>query len=1141
MLQIRVSGWDYQPKNKSVNMFNRLFYTLLLLFLLLKNADCDILQPVGKNSLFAGGKWVEIETSSVGIHKIFFSWLKTAGFQHPEKVKIFGSRNQEISRWNNHSADNCPIQLPAFRFTDGEGNESLLFFVQGSVSWKYDPVSGQYLHSLNQSARGKSWFFLTEDTGNDLKFPVNEQPAANPDVKTTDYDDCWLWEEENFNLLESGSRWFSDLMTGGNVLKKNVQFQDRVENEKLTINVFAAGRSLSPTGMELSLNGNVLGTMTFDPIIPASDNDFASLDSFKTARVLPGTDLNFSLKYNGATADQCWLDYATVQIRRSLKYRGSPLIFRDSRTIGKGKIIEYQISGVTPGLQLWEVTNPLLPAQTYYQLTNGLLTFRAAGDSLRSFILFDPAGQYPGPTKTEEVKNADILRLEVPQYLIITPSAFLDQANRLADFHRSADAMSVAVVTVEAVFNEMSGGYPDISAIRNFIRYLCGQKNGTGGSTLKYVLLFGKGTCDPVHDPGENNPNWIPTFQSENSLDPVNSFVTDDFFGWMDSGYGNQMGHVDLGIGRIPAVSLAEASIAVDKIIHYHDVQTLGDWRNNITFIGDDEDNNIHVNDSETLASMVNQRNPEYHTPKIYLDAYSQVLTPEERYPEVNEAIRRSVQNGDLIVNYVGHASEDGLAHERVLTIKDIDAWTNKDRLPLFVTATCEFSRWDMTMKRSAGEHLYFNPAGGAIALLSATRLVYSASNFDINRSFFAHVFDRDTRGAPLRLGDLVRLVKNENGNTINALKFSLLGDPALRLNYPEYRCRNLEINNQPVSQFGGVLSPLSQVTISGQIEDGNGQKIDTFNGALSALVFDQPTGKQTLGNGGLPPFNYQVQENILFNGNVPVENGLFTYSFVVPKDVNFNKGAGLIRYYFSNGTVDGNGSFAGIHFNGTDLLTVSDTKGPEIRLYLENEKFKDGGSVSPNPLLMVYLSDESGINTSGIGIGHDITLELDGEAADPLILNDFYRTDPGTWKSGTIFYPLSTLSKGLHSLKLKVWDSANNSSYVTVQFVVTEDLAFSSVSNYPNPFSDQTRFVITHNRYNELFDVNLEIMDLSGREVFSDRQRLVSNGYQIDNLYWDPKQSNPIPENGVYLYRITLTDKEGYHVSQSGRMIWRK
>jgi hypothetical protein len=309
----------------------------------------------------------------------------------------------------------------------------------------------------------------------------------------------------------------------------------------------------------------------------------------------------------------------------------------------------------------------------------------------------------------------------------------------------------------------------------------------------------------------------------------------------------------------------------------------------------------------------------------------------------------------------------------------------------------------------------------------------------------------------------------------------------------------------------------------------------------LSALVYDQPTDKQTLGNGGLPPFTYQVQENILFNGNVPVRNGLFTYSFVIPKDVNFNKGAGLIRYYFSNGTVDGNGSFAGIHFNGTDLLTVSDMKGPEIRLYLENEKFKEGGTVSPNPLLMVYLSDESGINTSGIGIGHDITLELDGEETDPLVLNDFYRAEPGSWKSGSLFYPLSTLSTGPHTLKFKVWDTANNSSYVSVQFVVSKDLTFSSVINYPNPFSDQTRFVITHNRYDELFDVNLEVMDLSGRKVFSTRQRLVSNGYQIDDLYWGPKQSNPIPVSGVYLYRITLTDKDGYHAFRSGRMIWRK
>ncbi len=1122
-------------------MFNRLCYTLIFIFFLFLQANGNSTMPETENSLFAGGKWVKIETSATGIHKINFSWLKSIGFLHPESVRLFGSRNDALSGSNAGSEQNGPMQLPVMRFREVDGTESLLFFVKGPVSWKSDTVSGQYMHKLNQSARGKSWFFLTEDAGLDLKLAILGQPEGNPDLKVTGYDEVGVWEEEKINLLESGNRWFSSLLQGGNVLKKSFIFPDRIENEQITVNVTAVARSTSLTVMEVSVNGSVLGNLSMAPVQMGYDNDFASAGTFKTTRVLPGTDISLTLKYNGVPSDQCWFDYATVQLRRSLQYRGIPLNFRDSRSVGKGKIVEFQIGSATSGLQLWEVTNSLSPAQIPFQLSNGQISFRAKSDSLRNYILFDPAGQYAGLTKTEDVQNSGLQIQEVPQFLIVAPLRFLTQANQLAEYHRNKDGMAVTVVTVESVFNELSGGYPDVAALRNFVRNLYFRKFGSDGSALKYLLLFGKGTCDPVHDPNENNPDWIPSFQSENSLSAINSYVTDDFFGLLDPDDGVQGGNVDIGIGRIPAVSAEEATIAVDKIIHYHEAQTLGEWRNKVSFIGDDEDNNIHVNDSETLASLMNKRNPEYLASKIYLDAYPQVLTPEERYPDVNDAIRRSVQTGDLIVNYIGHASEDGLAHEKILTIQDIDKWTNKDRLPLFVTATCEFSRWDMIMKRSAGEHLLFHPAGGAIALLSATRLVYSASNFNINKSFFNHVFEKDSKGAAMRLGDLIRQVKNENSGSVNTLKFCLLGDPALRLNYPEYVCRNLEINNQQVSQFGGTVSPLSLVTISGVIEDSKGKKMEQFSGILSVKVFDQPTSKTTLGNGGLPPFSYAVQDNLLFNGEVKVMNGIFTYSFVVPKDVSFNANPGLVRYYFSNGTFDGNGSFADIHFNGKGEQPVADNNGPDIHLYLENEKFQDGSTVSTNPLLMVYLSDESGINTSTGGIGHDIVLELDGQTANPVILNDFYRTDQGSWKSGTIYYPLSTLASGKHSLKLKAWDNANNSSAVTVRFVVGNTLIINNLFNYPNPFSALTRFVITHNRYDELFDGNLEIMDLTGRIIFSGHKLVASQGYEIRDLYWDPRILNPVPVFGVYLYRITLTDTKGNRAHKSGRLIWQK
>ncbi|MEI7423339.1 MAG: type IX secretion system sortase PorU [Prolixibacteraceae bacterium] len=1120
-------------------MFKRFLFKLLLLLAFSPAMGVSGTMPLVKNSLFATGQWIKIETSSPGLHKINFSWLRNIGFSHPENVRIYGSRNERISLSNIISDDNAPVQIPAMKIVGSGGNDFLLFYVQGPIKWVFDPIVGQYRPVVNQAARGKSWYFLTENSGVEAAFPQRTQTNVNPDVKVTEYDDLALWGDENINLLESGTRWFSDQMSGGNQLNRIFQFQDRFPQDPVQLNVYAVGRSIASTTMDVAVNGNLSGNLHFYPIVPAPERDFASPDSVRIVRIQTGEDVSVNLKFNGSSGDLCWFDYATVQVRRTLFYRGKPLVFRDSRN--PGKYAEYQINGVITGLQLWDITNPLQPAQMTFQSVGSTLIFRASSDPSRRYILFDPTAQYPEFTVTEEVKNTDLLHLEVPALLILTPSAFLSQANRLADFHRSFDGMAANVATVETIFNEFSGGYPDVAALRNFVRYLYNQKSGTNVSGLKYLLLFGKGTFDMVHDTNENNPNLIPSFQSENSLNGINSYVSDDYFGLFGSEMGDPSGNIDLGIGRIPVATIAEATAAVDKIFHYHDTRSLGEWRNNITFIGDDEDNNIHVNDSEKLATSVNKDHPEYKTSKIYLDAFPQVMTPEERYPDVNEAIRRSVQSGDLIVNYVGHASEDGLAHERVLTINDIDSWTNKDKLPLFVTATCDFSRWDMTVKRSAGEHLFFNPSGGAIALLSATRLVYSASNFDVNKSFFNHVFEKDDQGKALRLGDLIRLVKNENKGSVNTLKFCLLGDPALRLNYPEYGCKTLEINKQPISNFSGIVSPLSLVTVTGEIQDARGAQMNSFSGSITATVYDQPSVRKTLGNAGLAPFTYAVQDNILFNGIVPVTKGSYSLTFVVPKDVDFGRESGLIRYYFTNGSMDGNGSYANIYFNGTENLASTDNKGPEIRLFLENDQFRDGGTVSSNPLLLAYLIDESGINTSGIGIGHDIVMELDGQSMDPIILNDFFQTDQGTWKSGTLTYPIGLQSDGMHTLKLKVWDNANNSSTYKVEFNVSKELKINNLISYPNPFSDQTRWVITHNRYGEKLDVHLEITDLMGRKVFEIKQSSVSGGYKIDDLYWFPGKETVDPGNGMYIYRITLKVMDGSSASGGGILVRKK
>lgn len=1125
--------------NPVLTMRNCFIYIVSLINFLLPIPMAGETYAQTPKPLFATGKWMKMETSNTGIHKISFDWLKNAGFQHPENVRIFGSANVEMARSVTTLSGNTPVQIPIFKLHESSGNDALLFFVQGDLQWSYNPLLQRYISHRNPSSRGKSYFFLTDDSGSDLQLPVASSPTGNPERVITSSDENLLWGDDNINLLESGQQWFSSMMMGGNVLSKSFQLPDRIEGSPLHLSLSAAAKGLSATYLDISLNGQTMGAIHFKPAQASAESDFAIEDSLNFITQLSGSAMQLALKFNGSPTDQCWLDQTILSFRRNLIYRSAPLLFRNGNQDQYDKIIEYHIVGANPGLQLWDVTNPLAPSTLPYTFSNGTLSFRTSEKQLHQYLLFDAQSSYPGVNKIADLSSSNLWQMVAPQYLIVTPPEFRSQAERLAQYHITNDHLSVAVVTTEEIFNEFAGGYRDVSAIRDFVGILSQQKNEAGGELLKYLLLFGKGTCDPVHETGENNPNWIPSAQSENSLNPINSFSSDDFFADFGPLSGSHATKLTIGIGRIPAATKEEAAIAVDKIIHYHDSPTLGEWRNNILFVADDEDGNLHMSDSEKLASYLNQAHPEFNTSKIYLDAYPQLLTPEESYPEAKEAIRRAVHTGELIVNYVGHASEDGLAHERVLTINDIDGWSNKTRLPLFVTATCEFSRWDMTMKRSAGEHLFFNANGGAIALFSATRLVYAAANAEINRSFFNHLFDKESNGKSFRLGDLMKMVKNESGGDLNSSKFCLIGDPALSLNFPAYHCQNLEMNDLPIAQFSGTVAPASKITITGEMQGEDGKRADFLNGSISAMVYDQPSLKQTLGNGSLPKFSYAAQENILFNGSVPVRNGIFSYSFVVPKDVNFNNNAGTIRYYFSDGNSDGNGAFSNIHFNGNNVPQVNDVTGPDIKLLLENDSFQDGATVSAAPLLKAYLKDESGINTSGIGIGHDITVVLDEDLPNRIVLNDYYQADAATWKSGAVTFPLFQLSEGAHSLTMKAWDNVNNSSSATIHFVVRNDLVIRTVSNFPNPFSEETRFVIRHNRYNESMQASLTILNLSGSLVYQLNRLVISEGYEINDLTFNPLNSIGSIAPGQYIYRIVLTASDGAVARGAGKLVF--
>jgi hypothetical protein len=745
--------------------------------------------------------------------------------------------------------------------------------------------------------------------------------------------------------------------------------------------------------------------------------------------------------------------------------------------------------------------------------------------------------------------NQDLHSSPVAEMIIVTHPIFLSYAEKLAGIHSSGSGLISLVVTPEQIYNEFSGGIPDICAIRNFVRMKYIRQKGTQ-HPLKYLLLFGDGSYENKTKP-PGNPDFIPTYQSPNSNVVTSSFTSDDFYGLLDDGEGESEGTEDIGIGRLPVSDTAQAGVMISKIRKYLDPQYMGDWKNVVCLSADDEDGNSHMHDSEGLAAILQDSVPFINTDKIYLDAFRQVTTANgQSYPDVNKAVSDRINSGCLIFNYIGHGNESGLAHERVVKTEDISSWRNNGRLPLFITATCEFSRFDdmdknpisgtMTGRTSAGEMVLLKKEGGGIALMSTTRLVYSAPNYTLNRNIIAAAFERDEAGNPLAFGDIIRIAKNRSGNGPNKRNFTLLGDPALKLAYAWHGDVITDsINGVPVSGNTDTLKALSVITIAGHIEDPEGNLKNSFNGMVSPIVFDKAGKIKTLANDGGEVMEFDMRKNILFSGKTSSINGRFRFTFIVPREIDYSYGNAKISYYASNDQEDMAG-YTDVIAGGFSKSGVTDNKGPEIRLYMDDTLFRSGGTTGANPRLLAIIEDESGINTAGSSIGHDITGYLDKERDNSFILNGYFENDFDSYTKGRVSYDLAPLSMGSHTVTVKAWDNYNNSSEETLLFLVEGDDKFvlTRLINYPNPFLYETSIRAEHNRPDEEFEIFINIFSFDGRLIKTIKTRETASGYVLPIIIWDGNiEGGKRAGRGIYPYTITVTTGTGETARASGKM----
>lgn len=1097
------------------------------------------------HSVLVRGSWFKIRISKSGIYKITYSDLQKMGFPvdgNSSNIALYGNGGGVLPEVNNAPRPEGLTENPIEVVDGGDGKmntgDYILFYGQGPVVWNYNANTGRFSHQDNYYD-DYAYYFLTLKSSPGKRIQIETAPSGTPDLSVNTFTDFAYHEQDDENLGGTGRIWYGEMYDFTTSYQFDFDFPNIVDTTKAYADCSFASNSASSNSFTIYADGTLQKTLNM-PITTPGGYDVGKAGE-TTFEFLP-TSSTISIKTNFNRSDASavgYLDYIDVNAKRYLIFAGDQMPFTCVEK--NGSLARYNLTSSQP-VTVWDITNPLDAQKVNLSQTGNNYNFETTVAPLKSFIAFDDQG-YLTPEFVEQVENQDLHYVSNIDYLIISAPEFLSQAQRLANYHEQKDGMTVYVTTPQKIYNEFSSGAQDISAIRDFVKRIYDQSDQ--GKKLKYLLLFGDASYD-YKDRVTANTNFVPCWESLTSLNTINSIASDDYYGYLENGAGTGNGDkVDIGIGRFPVDNLTEATNAVDKVISYDtpSSKNLGPWRNMITFSADDGDYNTHLNDAETLSHLVQTNDPVYNQNKLYLDAFPQISTPGGQLaPAMNAAIDESINKGTLIFNYSGHGGEEGLGQERFLTFSDINSWNNYNKLTVFITATCEFTRFDNPKLVSAGERTFLSNQGGAIALFTTTRATYASSNLALNSAIYDHnLFDKVDGQYP-RFGDVIRRSKVLGGD--NDKKFVLIGDPAQRLAYPEYKAQTTKINSKVViKNQPDTLQALATVRIQGDVEDSLGNILNHYNGILYPTVYDKASVVSTLGtDADSPVTTFSLWKNVLFNGQTDITNGKFDFSFVVPKDIAYSYGPGRISYYFTNDTADGQGYSQNIVVGGYDQNAVQDTTGPEIKLYLNDSTFSAGNITDANPVLYASISDPSGINTTGNGIGHDIVATVDSNSNESYDLNNYYVADKGDFSKGSLRFPLQNLTAGNHTLSLKVWDIYNNSSTATINFVVVpaSQLVVKDLKNYPNPFTVSTNFVFDHNQAGKTLNLEIDIYQLDGRRIKTIKTVIQPSGFSSGPVYWngDTDRGGKI-SRGIYIYQLTVKLSDGQTKTLQSKLVF--
>jgi hypothetical protein len=1097
------------------------------------------------NSVLASGEWFRFYIEKSGVYKISKSFLQDLGLNlngvDPKKIKIYGHGGRMLPLSNSayYPSDLTENAIQIQGENDGVFNtdDFILFYGEGTDNWNEESQTNLNLYD------SKSYYYITVQGDNGKRIPEMTQPSGASTLDLVAFDDYQFHEVDLMNIAHLGRQWFGETFDISQDQDFSFDFPNIDVSIPVKVNVTLASAAYTPTSFKVSANGAAVADVSFSALNTNSETQYFSGSLPNNSTFIGSSNIKIKLTYNnnGVPGSKGYLDFIRLIAKSKLQGYGKQFRFQYDLSNSSLGIVNYSISNAAAISQVWDITD-IYNVTKAENPSQSAFSFKANLGELKKYIAIDSQDYYvPLKESKSKILNTNIKgtvfkntqgQFQDVDYVIITPEYLKLQAEKLANFHRNNSSLNVKVLALESIYQEFSSGKQDISAIRNCIKYIYDNASSLD-RRIRFVNLFGDASYD-YKNRTVNNSNVVPIYESlrSNTIGEA-SFASDDFYGLMDDSEGNIVsffGGIDIAVGRMLVSNTIQAEEMVNKVIEYYDKKAYGNWRNNYVSLADDSDKSSDgslQSRQNAMADEITLQKPFLNVSKIFLDSYTQEASAGgSRYPKAKADFYNEFEKGALVFNYLGHGGEDGLASERIWDKSDSQNVSNQYKYPLFITITCEFSRFDNPSRPTAGEYIYWNPRGGAISLVTTIRSIgqFSAENF--NDLFTKNLLSYGTNEYE-SIAEALRVSKNQNPNSATNVVL-YLGDPALILAMPKPKVVLSKVNDIPVNQAIPDFKSLAKMKITGQITDENDVPMTNFNGVLSTVMFDKTVVKKTLNNDGFsPPMSFDVLGEVIFRGNASVTSGQFEYSFIVPKDIRIPLDKGKLSFYAKKGETleDVTGYNSSIMVGGINENAVEDNISPKLELYMNDKTFVSGGVTNESPFIIAFMEDESGINTAG-GIGHDIVAILDGDVSNPYVLNDYYQTELDDFTKGTLRFPLRNLKVGLHTITLTVWDVYNNPTTSEIQFLVVgnETVELTNVLNYPNPCVNYTEFWFSHNKPNEPLEVQVQVLTITGKVVWTKNQTITTPGFLSREISWDTRDDfgNKIGK-GVYVYKLTV------------------